>query len=172
MDRGIVGGDSRRGEFLQNTLNNPGKPHYADVGDLGSYSYDDPATLNHTSPDRTTSKHDHSSQKRNLRSDVRHEHSDLEETITFDYRSPERARHRANREYYNVLEMASNRLGGHQMHQMLEIDYSSGDEGEICCVVNYSCSFQCMHNIIVRSYPSLSRSFSISSYKKEENEEE
>jgi hypothetical protein len=57
------------------------------------------------------------------------EHDDAEETIEFDRPSYERSgTQRANQEYYDVLEIASNRL--RQDESFVIGDDSSGDEGE------------------------------------------
>ena len=110
----------------------PGNSQYADIEDLGSYSDTAPAAIKHTSTDSSSSEDGNLTHSREREpTHFQHGYPDLEETITFDNRSSERAgSHGANHEYYNILEMASNRLDKDgSVH-----DDSSGDEGEFGCV--------------------------------------
>lgn len=102
--------------------------HYADIEDLGSYSDTAPAATHRTSADSSSSDEGHlTAQKRELATRFHHDYPDIEETITFDHRSSENSVwQRDNQEYYNILEMATNRLREDgSVH-----DDSSGDEGE------------------------------------------
>lgn len=133
MVGGGFDGAARRGRDVQYAFSSPGTySHYADIDDLGSYSDTGPAAIQRTSTDSSSSDDDYlaQNQQRDLPAHLSHDYyRDMEETITFDYRSSDRAvtgKHRANQEYYNVLEIASNRL-----HEDGSVnDYSSGDEGE------------------------------------------
>jgi hypothetical protein len=136
-------GDER---YSYNSFRDPGKSHRAagdDSEDDDMYSYSNAVSTALKAP--TTSgrngatSHDfHHSEKysespfrRGRDDDDDDDDDDAEEMIEFDHRPPhERSgTPRANQEYYDVLEMASNRLrqesgfvvGGHD---------SSGDEGE------------------------------------------
>ncbi len=121
-------GAAHRGRDVQYKLSSPGESHYADIDDLGSYSDTAPSAIKHTSTDRSSSND--LAKRQDLPAQFQHDCPGMEGTITFDYRSSERAddRQGANQEYYNVLAMASNRLREDEsMH-----DESSGDEGEFC----------------------------------------
>lgn len=119
-----------RDRDVQYGFSSHGNSHYADIDieDLGSYSDTAPAATNRTSTDSSSSDDGNlAAQKRELATHFQHDYPDMEETITFDHRSSENSgRQRSNQEYYNILEMASNRLREDgSVH-----DDSSGDEGE------------------------------------------
>jgi hypothetical protein len=82
-----------------------------------------------TSTSGSSATSDESRLEEYSRAPFRREHDDAEETIEFDRPSYERSgTQRANQEYYDVLEMASNRL--RQDESFAIGDDSSGDEGE------------------------------------------
>ncbi|KAL3800602.1 hypothetical protein ACHAW5_001070 [Stephanodiscus triporus] len=109
----------------------PGKSHHdaeSDAEDDVNYSYSNAVSAALKSPTNgssATSDDSHSEKYRGARFD--HELDDVEETIEFDRPSHERSgTQRANQEYYDVLEMASNRL--RQDNFVIGGDESSGDE--------------------------------------------
>ena len=120
---GGVGRAAHRGRDVPfpNGYRSPGNSQYADIEDLGSYSDTAPAAIKHTSTDSSSSEDGNLTHSREREpTHFHHSYPDLEETITFDYRSSERAGS------YNILEMASNRL----LKDGSVHDDSSGDEGE------------------------------------------
>jgi hypothetical protein len=129
-DKSASGGGGKRYSY---SFRSPGKSQYAaesDAEDDVNYSSSNAVSAALKSPTNgssATSDDSHSEKYRGARSD--HELDDVEETIEFDRPSHERSgTQRANQEYYDVLEMASNRL--RQDSFVIGGDESSGDEGE------------------------------------------
>ena len=110
----------------------PGKPHAAgsDAEDDVMVSYSNAVSSPmKTSTSGSSATSDESRLEEYSRAPFRREHDDAEETIEFDRPSYERSgTQRANQEYYDVLEIASNRL--RQDESFVIGDDSSGDEGE------------------------------------------
>ena len=110
----------------------PGKSHAAgsDAEDDVILSYSNAVSSPmKTSTSGSSATSDESRLEEYSRAPFRREHDDAEETIEFDRPSYERSgTQRANQEYYDVLEIASNRL--RQDESFVIGDDSSGDEGE------------------------------------------
>ena len=110
----------------------PGKSHAAgsDAEDDVILSYSNAVSASFKTPTSGSSFTSDDSRLEQYRgTPFRREYNDAEETIEFDRPSYERSgTQRANQEYYDVLEMASNRL--RQDESFAIEDDSSGDEGE------------------------------------------
>jgi hypothetical protein len=127
-DESASGGGGKRYSYSFS----PGKSHAAgsDAEDDVILSYSNAVSASFRTPTSGSSATSDDSRLEEYRgAPFSGERDDAEETIDFDRPSRERSgAQRANQEYYDVLEMASNRL--RQDESFVIGDDSSGDEGE------------------------------------------